>query len=162
MPLAQSKKDLVKEINAYKVGIVSNASFDREFSEVWNAIYIIATEEYNTIVRESESRGYIEARQDSDTFRESMTVEILGNNRPYKVSFQVRQEKRAKNVDGSYSDWTNYSSTTLRTYYFRLQTRLYELLNGPLELSEPLMEKIGAYNSAQTKDRKKILKGRDY
>jgi len=158
----QRKKDLIKEIRAYKMGIVSNVSYDNTYSEVWNAIYIIATEEYNTIVRESESRGFIEAKQDSDTFKESMTIEILGDEGSYRVSFQVKQEKRTKNVDGTYSNWTNHNSSTLRSYYSRLRMRLYEQLKGPLELPKQLVAKIEAYNSKQSKDRKKIIYGRDY
>ena len=159
---AQSKKDLIQEIEAYRSETVSNASFDNEFSEVWNAVYIIATEEYNTITRESESKGYIEAKQETETYRESMTVEILGNVRPYKVSFQVKKEKRTKNQDGSLSNWQTSSSTMSSSYQLKLRLRLYELLNGPLQLSEQLMEKIETYNATQSKDRKKVLKGRDY
>ncbi|GAA0739146.1 hypothetical protein [Gaetbulibacter jejuensis] len=158
----QRKKDLIKEIQSYEKGIVSNASFNNDYQEVWDAIYIIATEEYNTIRRESESRGYIEALQESDTFKEEMTIEIRGNESSYRVSFQVRQEKRYKNFDGTYTDWKTYNSSTLKRYYFRLQKRLYVLLNGSIELPLELRDKIDKYNSEQSNERKKVLKGRDY
>lgn len=158
----QKRNDIIKEINAYKKGLVSNATYDKEFSEVWNAIYIIATEEYNTISRESESKGYIEAKQETNTFKEYITIEIRGDKAPYRVSFQVKQEKRTKKEDGSYSNWQAYSSYSLNKYYTSLQTRLYELLNGPIELTEELQKKVDKYNSMQTKNRKKILKGKNY
>lgn len=160
--LCQRKKDLIKEIRSYEKNIVSNASFNNDYQEVWDAIYIIATEEYNTITRESESRGYIEALQESDTFKEEMIIEIRGDDSPFRVSFQVKQEKRSKNLDGTYTDWKTYNSRTLREYYLRLQKRLYELLNGFLELPVELKDKIDDYNSKQSKERKKVLKGRDY
>ncbi len=159
---AQKKRDLIKEIKAYKKTLVSNAAYDKEYSEVWDAIYIIATEEYNTISRESESRGYIEAKQEKDTHREYMTIEIRSDKAPFRVSFQVKQEKRIKKDDGTYSNWQTYTSTSLRSYYLRLQSRLYELLNGSIELSDNLQERIDEYNAKQTKERKKILKGKDY
>ena len=159
---AQKKRDLIKEINAFKGDVVSNASFDKDFEEVWDAIYIIATEEYNTIKRESESRGYIEAAQETDTYREYMTLEIRGKEAPYRVSFQVKQEKRSKNQEGGYSNWQTFTSSTLRAYYLRLRTRLYEILNGPIQFSDELAAKLESYNSKQSKERKKILKGKDY
>lgn len=159
---AQKKRDLIKEINAFKRDVVSNASFDKDFEEVWDAIYVIATEEYNTIKRESESRGYIDAAQESDTYHEYMTIEVRGKEAPYKVSFQVKQERRTKNQDGSFSNWQVFTSSTIRAYYLRLRTRLYEILNGPLQFSDELASKLESYNSKQTKERKKILKGKDY
>lgn len=160
--LAQKKRDLIKEIESYEKSLVSNAAFDNEYSEVWDAIYIIATEEYNTISRESESKGYIEAIQETSTNKEQVTIEIRGDEPPYRVSFQVKQERRTKKEDGSYSNWQGYTSSTLRSYYLRLQKRLYTLLNGPVELSEGLQTKIEDYNSRQSKERTKVLKGKDY
>ncbi|GAA3611564.1 hypothetical protein Q4Q39_04985 [Flavivirga amylovorans] len=160
--LAQKKRDLIKEIESYEKSVVGNASFDKDHSEVWNAIYIIASEEYNTISRESESKGYIEAIQETTTYKEHITIEIRGDKPPYRVSFQVKQERRTKKEDGSLTNWESFTSNTLQSYYFRLQKRLFELLNGPLELSEKLNIKIEQYNSKQSKARKKVLKGKDY
>ena len=162
LSFAQNKRDLVKEINSYIKDIVSNASYEKEYSEVWNAIYIIAAEEYPTISRESESKGYIEAKVEKDTYKEFITIEIRGDKAPYRVSFQVKQEKRTKKEDGSYTNWRSYTSSTLSNYYTRLQTRLYELLNGPIELTGELQKKIDEFNKTQKKERKKILKGKDY
>lgn len=160
--LAQKKSDILDEINDYKRSIVANESYDNSYSEIWDAIYIIATEEYNTIVRESESKGYIEAKQETNTFKEYMTIEIRGEEAPYRVSFQVKQEKRSKRGDGTYSNWEVYTSSTLRSYYLKLQIRLYELLKGKLDLSDELLKKIDDFNSTQKKDKHKIVKGRDY
>ncbi|GEM_PF-2813954 len=159
---SQTKRDLLKEIKVFKADLVSNASFDKDFVEVWDAMYIVANEEYNTIARESESRGYIDAALEKDTYREYMTVEIRGKDAPYRVSFKVKQERRTKNTDGSYSNWQSFTSSTLRSYYIRIKTRLYELLNGPIELPEKLQSKIDTYNAKQNKERKKITRGSDY
>lgn len=158
----QNKKDIIKEINSYKKTIVSNATYDKEYNEVWSAIYIIATEEYPTISRESESKGYIEAKIEKDTYKEFITIEIRGEKAPYRVSFQVKQEKRTRKEDGSYTNWQTYTSTTLSSYYTRLQTRLYELLYAPIELTNELQRKVDDFNAIQKKDRSKIIKGKDY
>lgn len=162
LSFGQKKNDIIKEIKSYKNALVSNAAYDNEYTDVWNAIYIIAAEEYNTISRESESKGYIEANQNTNTFKESITIEIRGAKAPWRVSFQVNQEKRTKKEDGTYSNWKTHTSSTLGKYYLRLQTRLYELLNGPIELTVGLQKKIDDFNSMQNKDRKKILKGKHY
>ena len=157
----QSKNDILKEIFDYRKKIVSIATYDKKETEVWNAIYIIATEEYNTIVKESESKGYIEAKLEKDTYKESITIEILGNEAPYRVSFQVKKESRTKKDDGTYTNWSDGGSVSEK-YFTKLQLRLYELLNGTLELSKELQAKVDNFNSLQDKDRKKIVKGKDY
>jgi hypothetical protein len=157
----QRKNDILKEIYDYRKSIVSVATFDKKEADVWNAIYVIATEEYNTIVRESESKGYIEAKQESDTYRGSITIEIRGDAAPYRVSFQVKKEIRIKKEDGTYTNWGSGGSAS-DAYMTKLQLRLYELLNGTLKLSKELQDKVDKFNSLQTKDRKKIVKGKDY
>lgn len=157
----QRKKDILIEIEGYKKSIVDNVSYDKKESEVWNAISIIANEEYNTIVRESESKGYIEAKQESDILKEFFTIEIVGKG-PFRVTMQVKQEKRTKNIDGTYTNWESFSSSNLNFYYTRLRLRLYELLNGKLEISKELQVKVDEYNNLQKKDRLKIIKGKDY
>jgi len=159
----QKKNDLIQEIYAYKKGVVSNASYDNKRIDVWNAMYIIATEEYKIISRESESRGYIEAKEETNTHREAMTFELRGDEPPYRVSFQVtNQERRKKQDDGTYTNWENYRSSNISSYITRLQLRLYELLKGELKLPDELQDKIDKFNSLQKKDKKKVLKGRDY
>lgn len=158
----QKKDDILKEIYAYRKSIVSVATYDKKASEIWSAIYIITTEEYNTISRESESKGYIEGKLETNTYKETCLIEIKGDAQPYRVSFLVNQETRTKYENGTYSGWVAYRSPTLNTYITRLQLRLYELLNGTLELSTELQNKIDNYNSLQKKDKKKIIKGKDY
>ncbi|MEY2702136.1 MAG: hypothetical protein RLY43_769 [Bacteroidota bacterium] len=157
----QRKKDILNEIQNFKKTIVNNASYDKKESEVWSAMSIIAREEYNTIVRESESKGYIEARQDSETLKESFNIEISGEG-PYRVLMQVKMEKRTKNPDGSYTSWSDYYTSNLVEYFTRIRLRLYELLNGKFELSLELQTKVDGFNNLQTKDRLKIIKGKDY
>lgn len=157
----QRKKDILNEIKSYKKTIVNNASYDKKKSDVWSAISVIAREEYNTIVRESESKGYIEAKQDSDTYKESFNIEISGEG-PFRVLMQVKMESRTKKEDGSYTSWSDYNSYLIDEYFTRLRLRLYELLNGKLELSKELQTKVDEFNALQTKDRLKIVKGKDY
>ena len=157
----QSKKDILAEIFSYKKTLSNTASYDVEKSKVWNAMMIIVGEEYNEILKESESRGYIEAYAETESQREWMTVELLGDVAPYQVSFRVKTEHRTKQPDGTFTPWkSSYYDPT--AYYTKLRIRLYEIINGPIELPKELEDKIEKYNSLQDKDRKKIYKGKDY
>ncbi len=161
MSFGQKKGDIIREINSYKKELVSNASYDNEYSEVWNAALIIANEEYPTISRESESKGYIEANIEKELYKKYITIEILGDKAPYRVSFRLKTEKRSKDENGVYTAWQIQSGSN-GAYYVKLRIRLYELLIGPIELPEELIKKIDDYNALQTKERKKIVKGENY
>lgn len=154
----QRKKDILAEINGYAAGLVNTATYDN-YSEIWNAIYVIATEECNTIVRESETKGYIEARQESEFQKKYLTIEIRGDKAPYRVSFLVKLETRYKN-EGAYTNWKESSSNN--SYVSQLQYRLYRKIHGGFTLTEELQNKVDNYNEMQTKDRLKIIKGKDY
>lgn len=158
----QRKNDILKEIQDYKKNIVRNASYDKPKSEVWNAMYIVVTQECNTIIKESESKGYIEAKDESDTRRGALNAEIRGDSQPYRISFQVTNlQTRSKNyVDGTYTDWVTVP--VFDAYYTKLYTKVYEMLNGTLEISPELQKKVDDFNASQTKDRNKIVKGKDY
>ena len=60
------------------------------------------------------------------------------------------------------TSWSDYYTSNLDEYFTRLRLRLYELLNGKLELSQELQTKVDGFNNLQTKDRLKIIKGKDY
>ena len=159
--MSKEKKALLNEINQYISGVVSTASYNKTATEVYNAMYVVATKEYNQIVRDSEKKGYIEAKQEADLSKEYATFELRGDAPPYKVSFQVRLEKRTKDATtGVYSAWA--AGVTRDSYYTKLQKEVFELLNGNLELTKELLDKIEKFNSTETKDKKKILKGIDY
>lgn len=159
---SQSKKELLSQIYDYRKSIVDTVSYNNEESEMWNAMYLISKEEYSTITKESERKGYIEAKDEKELYIEHFTAEIIGKG-PFKVSFQVtKQEKREKNSDGTYTPWTSYVSNTLNSYYLKLQVRLYELLRGKIILPDDLSKKIETYNNSQKKDKNKIIKGVDY
>ena len=67
--MSKEKKALLNEINQYISGVVSTASYNKTATEVYNAMYVVATKEYNQIVRDSEKKGYIEAKQEADLSR---------------------------------------------------------------------------------------------
>ena len=159
----QTKKQIINEIYSYKKGIVDTVYYKNKRTEVWNAIYIISKEEYSIIVRESESRGYIEAKEEKELFKEFFTAEIIGEG-PFRVSFQVsNQEQRTKDyIKNTYTPWVGYVSNNLNFYYLKLHLRLYELLKGKIELPKDLLDKIATFNNSQKKEKNKILKGIDY
>ncbi len=159
--MSKEKKAILSEVNQHIKSLVSTASYKKKATEVYNAMYVVATKEYNQIVRDSEKKGYIEAKQESDLYKEYATFELRGDEPPYKVSFQVRIDRRTKDATtGVYSAWA--AGVISDSYYTKLQKGVYELLNGKLELPKDLLDKIEKFNSKETKDRKKILKGIDY
>ena len=62
------KDAILDDIHYYIKSIVSVASYKKKASDVFNAMYIVVTKEYSQIVRESESKGYIEAKYETDTY----------------------------------------------------------------------------------------------
>jgi len=157
--ISQKKGDILKQIRTYKRDLVKNAKFDQKESDVFSAIYVVISEKYE-VTKESESRGYIEGKKESATLKETISGELRGDEPPYMVSFSIQKQTRTKASDGSYSDWkkTQAKSTEL----LALQTKLYEKLNGPIELTEELQKTIDDFNSKQDKERKKIRKGKHY
>lgn len=159
--MSKEKKAIISEINQHIKSVVSTASYKKKATEVYNAMYVVATKEYNQIVRDSEKKGYIEAKQESDLFKEYATFELRGDEPPYKVSFQVKIDKRTKDpTTGEYSSWN--AGSIPDSYYIKLQKEVYEIINGKIELPKDLLDKIDKFNSTEIKDKKKILKGIDY
>jgi len=159
--LEAKRSNLLIEINAQKKQIVFNASYDNEWSEVYVAMYQVVSSEYNTILKESESRGFIEAFSETDLFKENMIAEIKGKEGAYKVTFLCKGQRRTKNKEtGVYSDWSNYSGS--ESYYIKLYTKLYNQLKGEVPLTADLLSRIEAFNKDCEWVNLKFIKGRDY
>lgn len=159
--MSKEKRALLNEIKQYVKSVVSTASYNKKATVVYNAMYVVATKEYNEIVKESEKKGYIEAKQESDLRKEFLTIELRGDEQPYKVSFQVKKQVRTKDATtGTYSSWNEASISD--SYYTKLQTEVYEIINGIIELPKDLQDKIDKFNGRQEKNKKQILKGIDY
>lgn len=159
--MSKEKKALIHEIDHYIARTVSTASYNKKAPEVYNAMYVVATKEFNDIVKESEKRGYIEAKKETDLKKTYITIELRGDEPPYRVSFQIKIQSRNKDyTTGAYSDWKEGSAS--ESYITKLQKEVYEILNGPITFPKDLQDKIDNFNSKETKDRKKILKGIDY
>jgi hypothetical protein len=155
------RENLIIEINAQKKQIVLYASYSNDFKDVYSAMYQVVSSEYNTIQKESESRGYIEAYQESDLNKENMNAEIKGKDGAYKVSFISKGQDRKKNKEtGVYSEWTNYSGS--EAYYIRLQTKLYNQLKGDVPLTKDLMMRIENFNKDCEWVNLDLVKGKDY
>ena len=156
----RERNNIIRAIQNYNYSIYSNAVFNKSESEVWSAMYTIATEQYNTIDRESKERGYIDARKEGDLSKEYFTVK-MSEDTPYRVTFQVRKDVRTKNLDGKYTSWHSEDGDFYQ-YYNRLRLRLYGLLIGEIEISNELQDQVDAYNMKQKKERTKIVKGVHY
>jgi hypothetical protein len=102
---AQTKKEIIYEIEDFARKQVSNKTYDVPFDQLWDAIYSVGNTEYTGVKRESQSRGYIEFFIEKDDYKENLTIEIRGDKQPYRVSYQIEKQSRTKNTDGSYTPW---------------------------------------------------------
>ena len=151
------REAIVRDIQYYIRGIVSTASYSQKYSEVYNAMYIVATKEYPEITKESEKRGYIEAKLEKESYIETMTLELRGDNPPFKVAILVKEQRRTKNQNGTFSNWNTVESATGSAYLLKVQREIYEQLNGPIKLSNDLQTRVNNYNDRQKDNRTKIL-----
>ncbi len=158
---SKEKKGLLKEITQYYKGIVSVASYDVTTNQLFNAMVVTVTKNYSEIVRESEKKGFIDARNETAAVKETITAEIRGDEPPMKVSFLIKKQER-KQVNGVWGNWTDVSPETLEDKLVKIQRQLYEELNGVLQLPTDLLAKLEAYNKKQKKEKKRITKGIDY
>jgi hypothetical protein len=157
----QTKKEIMYELEDFARKKVSNKAYDVPFDQLWDAIYSVGNTEYTDVKRESKTKAYIEFFMETDIYRENLTFEVRGENQPYKVVYQLEKQSRTKNLDGSYTAWVEGTGMPPR-YLYKLECKLYELIYGPIEYPASLLEKIEKYNAIQSKDKKKILLGRDY
>jgi hypothetical protein len=158
----QKKKEILSEINGYYKTKVQNIAYDKPEKEIWNALYSIVIEKYPEIVRESESKLFIEARKEAGLKRTTALAEIRGE-KSFRVVFSITTEvKLLTSVNPVvFSDWTR-DTTTDPSLVLNLQVRLCEMLNGPIELSPDLLSRVETYNNSQKKEKSRIIKGRDY
>jgi hypothetical protein len=159
---AQSKSELLDNLLAYKKSVVSNRTYDFPIKELFDALMIVGTQEYPNVIRESESRGYAEFSLEKEFKKEYLTLEIRGEKQPYRVSFSLKIESRSYDYTTKvYSSWQPTGRVDEEKILL-LQSKVYEALYGKIKYPDELMTKIEEYNKTQTKDRKKILLGKDY
>ena len=91
---AQTKSDLIGEIEAYKKSKLQNQTYDVSFKELFDAITIMGNQYYGSPTRESESRGYVEYFLENGDIKETLAIEIKGEKQPYKISFNYKKEKK--------------------------------------------------------------------
>jgi hypothetical protein len=159
--LEAQRNNLLFEIKAQKQQIVLFATYKNDFKDIYSAMYQVVSSEYNTIQKESESRGYIDAYQESDLQKDWLTSEIKGKEGAYKVSFIGKGQKRTKNKEtGVYSAWTNFSIGD--NYYTILHTKLYNQLIGEVPLTEELLKRIEVFNDDCEWVNLDLIKGKSY
>jgi hypothetical protein len=159
--LEAQRNNLITEINAQQKQVVLYASYNSDFNDIYSAMYQVVSSEYNSIQKESESRGYIDAFQESDLQKEWLTAEIKGKEGTYKVSFIAKGQKRTKNKEtGVYSEWTNYSIGD--NYYTILHSKLYKQLIGEVPLTADLLKRIEEFNNNCEWVNLDLIKGKNY
>ena len=158
---SQSKKSLLAELNSYAMEQIYNKPIDAEYKDIFNALIIVGNQEYPTLVKESESRGYVDFKLETETVQESLSMEILGDMKPYRINYLVRKQTRSIGLDGKYTNWTIVTNS-FNQYIFKLQYNIHKILFGELIYPQELIERVEKFNATQKKERNKILKGIDY
>jgi hypothetical protein len=171
---AQTKSDLINEIESYKKSKLQNQTYDVSFKELFDAITIMGNQYYGSPTRESESRGYVEYLLENGEVKESLAIEIKGEKQPYKISFNYKKEKKQTSfkTEGTFgqSDYKlipvdagwQMEKIDLSLVNTNFHLRIYKILNGEFNFPEELKEKIEDFNSKQKRDKKKIIQGKDY
>jgi hypothetical protein len=172
--IAQTKSDLVNEIEAYKKSKFENYVYNVSFKELFDAITIMGNKHYGTPTRESESRGYVEYLLENGDDKESLAIEIKGDKQPYKISFNYKKEKKqtAYKSEGTIgqSDYKlklvdagwKVEKTDLSISNTNFHLRIHKILFGDFSLPDDLKLKIQNFNSNQKKDKKKVIQGVDF
>lgn len=163
LSFSQKKKDILNEISGFYKTAVSNITYDKPQTEVWSAVYATVMESYPSLIRESETKGYVTAKAEKTGYRSEVTAEIRGEKQPFRVVFTLNTEMQSV---------VNYSTGQLGPFYkttaydapniIKLQVRLYEMLIGEIKFPPDLQTKIDTYNASQKKDKNKVIKGKDY
>ncbi len=170
----ESKKELIAEIEGYKMSKLLNSNYNFTFKEIFDAITIMGNQYYGNSIKESESRGYVEYVKESKDIKEYLTIEIKGDKQPYKLSFIYRKEKKQTTykTEGTFgtpsykvvpvdSGWITVDEP-IDIVYTNLHLRISKILNISFQLPEDLLKKIEEFNKAQKRDRKKVIAGTDY
>lgn len=171
---AQTKSDLISEIESYKKSKLQNYSYDVSFKGLFDAVAIMGNQYYGSPTRESESRGFVEYFLENDGIKETLSIEIKGDKQPYKISFNYKKEKKQTTyktegtlgqldyklvpVDAGWK-MEKFDNSIVNTNF---HLRIYRILFGEFTVPNELKEKIQNFNSQQKRDRKKIIQGVDY
>jgi hypothetical protein len=144
-----SKKRLLAEVDAYEKSVYLNKPYDVEFSDLFNALKAVGYTEYSELTKESEKRGYLEFYFSNESIKETLSIEILGDEKPYRLVFSVKQEA---NTNGQ---WQQVNKD-FNPYFNKIRRKLYLSLFNKFDYPEDLLKRIEAYNLTQKKDKNKI------
>jgi|JI6StandDraft_1071083.scaffolds.fasta_scaffold280882_1 hypothetical protein len=156
------KQELLREIDVLRTNTIMNIPYDVPKQKLWEAIYVMMKQEYTQITSQDYEKGIIEGYAESNVFKESFKVEIIGS-QPYRIVFSMKKQDRYIDKNGNYSGW--YDNNVIpNPYLYKIQLTIYKVLYGEPNSQEykSLLEKINVYNEKQKKDKNKIIAGRDY
>lgn len=169
-----TKTELINEIENYKKSKLLNFQFDTNFKDLFDAISIMGNQLFGIPVRESESRGLIEFKKESENERENLVIEIRGENKPYRlsISYKIEYKPTLYKTQGTFGqpdykvitekgDWTE-SKIKSEELNVSINLKIYKILFKEFLLSNELQSKIQSFNLNQKKDRKKVLQGVDF
>jgi len=170
---SQSKKEILKEIKIEKIKIISKATYNIEFKTLVNQIkQYLSIRRWSLTSRDStiggeKSRPYTcqttSGYPAKTTYKKCYAKEF--------VSIHILQQQPGNYYLTSSSSikketcicFGGFTIAPIKSFYLiSLQKYLFKLNKNEFILSNELTRKIENYNASQKKDRKKILKGKNY
>jgi hypothetical protein len=169
-----TKNELLNEIESYKKSQLLSFQFDTNFKELFDAISIMGNQNFGSPVRESETRGYVEFKKESDDKRENLTIEIRGENKPYRlsISYKIETKPTLYKTEGTFgkpdykiiTEKGNWEEKQIKSEELNvsINLKIFKILYKEFLLPNELKDKIQNFNLSQKRDRKKILQGVDF
>lgn len=160
---SQEKTSLLSEIKSFKLEKVRNHKYDLNVYFLIDSIKKMTEKDYvivNTTKEYLKGKASGKIKMNKNVrFETNYLLEVkISSKSPYSVIFYQFKERRSVNTQTKVeSDWKQ-SSINSDDYYIKL----YEMIEGRIELPINLKKKVDAFNKKQPSDKIKIIEGRDY
>lgn len=145
-----------------------NSEFANVFSEISDVTLKLSKElkkltDTTTTTTKLPPRRFFKAINETDKERKILIIKILGDTPYIKIGLIYKYEIRTLitvNGQSKYTDWSDM--TIFEDMQNNYKLKIYELLNGKIELSQEMIDRIENFNKNEPKEKNKILKVIDY
>lgn len=143
-----------------------NSEFANVFSEISDVTLKLSKELKkltDTTKTKIPTKRFFKGINETDNERKILIIKILGETPYIKIGLIYKYEIRTQiNVNGQtkYTDWSDMTIFDDMQNNYKL--KIYELLNGKIELSQEMIDRIENFNKNEPKEKNKILKVIDY
>lgn len=143
-----------------------NSEFANVFSEISDVTLKLSKELKkltDTTKTKIPPKRFFKGINETDYERKILIIKILGETPYIKIGLTYKYEIRTKiyvNGQTKYTDWSDM--TLFEDMQNNYKLKIYELLNGKIELSQEMIDRIENFNKNEPKEKNKILKVIDY